>query len=222
MLPLIRFIHNVVAACAIILSVAAHAQVVSHAANVATPSLQVSGGQAAVHEGSDGPPVDAAYERASLRRLEAETRYFEAYYDHLQRMNRVTEGKFLWQDRASEVTLWLVVFIVLAGVSLAVFQLWIAFHRGGQITETSLELSASNFRVTSSVVGVIVLLISVAFLYLFLKEVYHVDMVDIQAGNEVGGAAERPLSPADFGLPAAGPPLNTQVGNSVRPGANGH
>ena len=43
---------------------------------------------------------------------------------------------------------------------------------------TSLEASSQNVKVTSSVVGVIVLIISLAFLYIYTKEIYTIRTVD--------------------------------------------
>jgi hypothetical protein len=145
--------------------------------------------------------------------LEAETAYAERYYKHLDRMNGITANKFIWQDRASEVTLWLVAFVVISGVCLAALQLWLAFFRGGEITDTTLEVSASNFRVTSSVVGIIILTISVAFLYLFLKEIYRIELIDLSSpgqpitrGQDANTSED--LTPSDFGLP---PPSSSKV-----------
>ena len=137
-----------------------------------------------------------------------ETKYRVVYYEHLDRMNQITEGKFVWQDRASEVTLWLVVFIVVAGVFLSFFQIWIAFHKGGKIGDTSIEASAQNFRVTSSVVGIIVLLISTGFLYLFLQHVYEIKVVDLRSPGDqpVTTAPPKPKTEADYHLPPSDAP----------------
>lgn len=151
------------------------------------------------------PPRAAVSSNLPTRRLEAETRYAESYYAHLARMNEITEGKFTWQDRASNVTLWLVVFVVVSGIGLSFFQIWIAFHRGPGpgTSDTTIEASATSFRVTSSVVGIVILIISTGFLYLFLKEVYDIKLLDITktTAQPVQGSAAGSLSPQDFGLP---------------------
>lgn len=157
-----------------------------------------------------GPEFAAASPQPS-----PEIKYRAAYYAHLDRMNHITEGKFVWQDRASEVTLWLVVFIVVSGVGLSFFQIWIAFHRGRQVGDTSIEASVQNFRVTSSVVGIIVLLISTGFLYLFLQHVYDIKVVDLRAPATQRAETVKPKTAADYGLPppdvaanATAPPAN--------------
>jgi hypothetical protein len=162
-------------------------------------------------------PATYARPRAPAPQQSPESIYRAAYYQHLDRMNQITEGKFVWQDRASEVTLWLVVFIVVAGVGLSFFQIWIAFHKDGKIGDTSIEASAQNFRVTSSVVGIIILLISTGFLYLFLQHVYEIKVVDLRAPGDQAApvALARPKTAADYGLPppdASAPPPSAANG----------
>jgi len=138
-------------------------------------------------------------------------------------MNEITEGKFTWQDLASNVTLWLVVFVVVAGVGLSFFQIWIAFHRGPAVasSDTTIEASATSFRVTSSVVGIVILIISTGFLYLFLKEVYDIKLVDITKST-AAPVREQIVpnpTPQDFGLPTptAGPPMPVKGVSQRRP-----
>jgi hypothetical protein len=170
-------------------------------------SAGIMKGSAAVQSAPIRSSANVTDRKAELemRRLEAETRYAEKYYEHLERLNKIAADKFVWQDRASEVILWLVAMVVIGGISLTAFQLWMAFGKAGAITETTLEASAKNFRVTSSVVGIIVLVISVSFLYLFLREVYHIEIVGVSGRDQPGAQSARntkSLEPADFGLPA--------------------
>ena len=74
----------------------------------------------------------------------------------------------------------MVVIVCLSGVLFSGYQLWKATAPapvGGSVDKsnadplaTNVELSWQNVRVTSSVIGLVVLVISVAYLYLFLKE----------------------------------------------------
>ena len=82
------------------------------------------------------------------------------------------EAVYNWQIFASNISLALVSLIVLAGVAFAGFQLWQASRLGQPQAESQLEVSASNFRITSSTVGVVVLALSFFFFYLFVKEIY--------------------------------------------------
>lgn len=136
-----------------------------------------------------GSPGAAAFEKYVAERNAVDQKYYRAYYDYLARINEVQINKFVWQDRASEVTLWLVVIVVVSGLAMSAFQLWIAFHRPDHSTDTTIDLSAQNFRVTSSVVGIVVLIISIGFLFLFLREVYNIKMVSIAEDPGSAGAA---------------------------------
>jgi hypothetical protein len=92
---------------------------------------------------------------------------------------------FVWQAKASEILIWVVVIVCLSGVVFSGYQLWRAtspktfdgstVKADGDPLATNVELSWQNVRVTSSVIGLVVLVISVAYLYLFLKEVYRID-----------------------------------------------
>jgi hypothetical protein len=78
---------------------------------------------------------------------------------------------------ASNVILALVVLVVVAGISFAGFQLWKSVSIAGVQETSDLEISASKVRVTSSVVGVVVLFISLAFLYIYTTEIYGVTVI---------------------------------------------
>lgn len=95
-----------------------------------------------------------------------------AYYDYQIRMMKAAEALYDWQQTASTVILILVVILVTAGVIFSGFQLWQAVKGGAPQASTELELSATRFHVTSSVVGILVLTISLAFSYLFITRVY--------------------------------------------------
>lgn len=177
------------------------------------PLSPVSSAASTTQAASAEDKREVAVEQASVRRIDAETRYAEAYYAHLAKMNEITEGKFVWQDRASNVTLWLVAFVVVSGVGLSFFQIWIAFHQppgaSAGTGDTTIEASATSFRVTSSVVGIVILVIATGFLYLFLKEVYDIKIIDItkatpapaESNSPSRGAIQAPISMEQFGLP---------------------
>lgn len=173
----------------------------SRPAHGATPVGPVSAGQSAAPTmdvpvaktltQSMGPGArDAAgFEKYVAERNAVDQKYYKAYYDYLTRINEVQINKFVWQDRASEVTLWLVVIVVVSGLAMSGFQLWIAFRRPDHSTDTTIDLSAQNFRVTSSVVGIVVLIISIGFLFLFLREVYDIKMVSSTEDSGPAGVA---------------------------------
>ena len=80
---------------------------------------------------------------------------------------------YRWEMFASNVMLWVTVVVVLCGLGFSGAQLWHAM-RIGQKTDGTWEISATGMRVTSSIVGVVVLAMSIAFVFLFLDRVYPV------------------------------------------------
>ncbi len=92
--------------------------------------------------------------------------------NHQKKELEIIKETFEWQGDASIVLLYLVVFIALIGIIFSGFQLWKAYKLSDPQPETTLEVSAGKIRITSSVVGIIILTISLGFMYLFLQEVY--------------------------------------------------
>jgi hypothetical protein len=90
------------------------------------------------------------------------------------------------QQFASSVVLFLVVMIVVSGILFAGFQLWKSVAVAGVQDSSDLELSASKVRVTSSVVGVTILVISLAFLYIYTKEIYVIHVIDASPQRLIG------------------------------------
>jgi len=86
---------------------------------------------------------------------------------------------FQRQGFASTVVLFLVVFVVLSGILLAAYQLWIAAKNGGPQSNSELEASASKVRITSSSVGLVVLTLSLLFLYLYVMEIFRISVIQV-------------------------------------------
>jgi hypothetical protein len=102
---------------------------------------------------------------------QAQTKYWLARYQHEQDLMNASKATLEWQLFASNVLLWVVILVVAAGVVYSGLQLAIAAKTGKQ-RDTSLEISAQRVRVTSSVVGIVVLALSLAFLLIFVNQVY--------------------------------------------------
>jgi hypothetical protein len=100
--------------------------------------------------------------------IELKKREFD-YYAHLMDVNIET---FHAQRIASYVILLLVFVVVTSGILFAGFQLWKSVSLAGVQASNDLEISAAKVRVTSSVVGIVVLAISLAFLFIYTREVY--------------------------------------------------
>jgi hypothetical protein len=125
----------------------------------------------------------------------AQDAYLEYFYDdYARKVAGIQLNAFMWQARASQVLLWIVVVVCLSGILFSGYQLWRAtaprsVSESGDKSNadplgTNVELSWQSVRVRSSVIGLVVLVISVAYLYLFLKEVYAIKVAsDLGAGS---------------------------------------
>jgi hypothetical protein len=118
---------------------------------------------------------------ASPASAELQQAYFEAKkkeYQYVTALMDANIAAFDAQRVASHVILSLVVLVVVSGTAFAGFQLWKSVTVGG-VQSSDLELSASRVRVTSSVVGVVVLTISLVFLYIYVHEIYQIRPVGV-------------------------------------------
>ncbi len=80
---------------------------------------------------------------------------------------------FQWQYISSIVIFFMVVFIV----SIGLFLSYLHFKndlKNGQTTNHELELNKAGLKINSSVIGLIILIISIAFLFLYLEYVYDI------------------------------------------------
>jgi hypothetical protein len=110
---------------------------------------------------------------AALRR--ALTAYYEyrvTGYEHRQRV-------FAWQLLSSRIIFVLVIFLVLVGVYFSWLQFRLAMKGGAPFADrpqdTTFEASTTGFKVSSPVLGVIILALSLAFFYLYLLYVYPIN-----------------------------------------------
>jgi hypothetical protein len=118
---------------------------------------------------------DQYRQRAELADQKVLNAYVEAKkreYDYYTRLMDVNIDIFHVQRIASYVVLFLVFIVVTSGVLFSGFQLWKSVSVAGVQASNDLEISAAKVRVTSSVVGIVVLAISLAFLFIYTREVY--------------------------------------------------
>lgn len=118
--------------------------------------------------------------------------YSHKYYTYLAEKAEINLEQFRWQRRASERLLWLVVIVVFSGVLFSGLQLW----RAGSIKDlggqSSIEIEARKIKITTSIVGILVLAISIIFFYFFLIEVYRVKIVDLSKSEVSPIILEKP------------------------------
>lgn len=111
----------------------------------------------------------------------AQQRAFRAYYDYRTEGFDHRRRVFEWQLLTSRIIFVLVVALVAIGI----FFSWLQFRRGlgphgdsGVKQETTtFEATAKGIKVTSPVLGVIILTISLAFFYLYLVYVYPIEEI---------------------------------------------
>ena len=95
-------------------------------------------------------------------------------YEYVTKVMELNIEAFNAQRWSAYAILFLVVVVVISGISFSGFQLWKSITVAGVQTSNELELSASKVRVTSSVVGIVVLMISLAFLYIYTMQIYQI------------------------------------------------
>ena len=86
-----------------------------------------------------------------------------------------------WNLNSSIIIFWTVIFLVLSGIAFAGIQFYIAMQAAKKTgvvkpeeTATQVEATVQGIKVSSPVLGVIILIISMLFFYLYLKYVYPV------------------------------------------------
>ncbi len=104
---------------------------------------------------------------------------FKAYYDYRVHGFEHRKGVFAWQLLSAKIIFVLVVALVLLGVYFSWMQFHAALRGNGKDgeTDTTVELGASGLKVSSPVLGVIILTLSLAFFYLYLVNVYPIEEI---------------------------------------------
>jgi hypothetical protein len=115
-----------------------------------------------------------------------------AYYDYRLNGYQYRARVFEWQLSSSRMIFFIVVLLVFAGIYFAAVQFHVAMHTArksaaapnqapasneGIPLATQLEISAKGIVVNSSILGVIILVLSLAFFYLYLVYVYPINDV---------------------------------------------
>ncbi len=115
----------------------------------------------------------------------------------------VRKAAFINQQKQTTVLLWMVVAITLSGVILAGVQL-IASYRLAFAGKTGIEIASdlniekTRLSVKSSVTGVVILSISLAFFYIFVHEVYLIREQNVVVHPQVNSIAGTPDLTADW------------------------
>ena len=118
------------------------------------------------------------------------------FFDHQQHLREHTMAALSWQLRAAYFVTFVVVGVVGLGIYLSIVEVRAALKAGpkdirhevlaqesGATVRDKIELTVSlqKLQVTSAVTGVAILVLSLGFLYLFVKEVFELDPQDFSA-----------------------------------------
>lgn len=120
------------------------------------------------------PEVLKSYVDLQKRQYEIQKQLQDIHFKYVQQIFDRNIRALRGQLQAYTVLLVLVSLVVVAGTAFSGYQLWKGSP--GQ-NETDVEVSTSKLRITSSVIGLVVLVVSVVFLYIYIKEIYRVQMV---------------------------------------------
>lgn len=109
-------------------------------------------------------------DEATRRSIQTAVRGF---YDYRTEAFDYRMSVFRWQHVSTQI----IFFVVIAVVAVGLYFSWLQFHasedKAGMGT-TSIEAGKSGFKISSPVLGVIILTLSLAFFYLYLIHVYPV------------------------------------------------
>lgn len=103
---------------------------------------------------------------------------WQNYYSYMSHGYKHRKNVFVWQLLSSKIIFFVVIFLVLAGLYFAWLQFMHVINNrvGGKTVaeelQTELTASGKEIKVSSPVLGVILLLISLMFFFLYLKYVY--------------------------------------------------
>jgi len=100
------------------------------------------------------------------------------YFTHIMESNRHQRRVFQWQLFSSKIIFVIVLVLVAAGIYFAAVQFHHGLRSGRTGTDsTEIEASLKGIKVSSPVLGVIILTLSLAFFYLYLVYVYPIEFV---------------------------------------------
>lgn len=121
--------------------------------------------------------VDPAVAKAANEALIA---YYQTYKMSLRayEAERAQSSEAIrWQMTTARIVFTLVILIVASGVAFCWAQFWLSRRTTDSHSVADVELSATGVKVSSPVLGVVVLALSLAFFYLYLQFVYPIHVI---------------------------------------------
>jgi hypothetical protein len=133
-------------------------------------SLAQAEADAAAQEQINIPTVR---EPDNSRVSQAQADYNEAYWKYQREVIDHTRKVYAWQHISSIIIFYVVIFLVLMGVLFSWLQFKAASFKGDS---EELDASMKGVKITSSTLGVVILVLSMCFFYLYLRYVYPINM----------------------------------------------
>ncbi|MGC1300604.1 MAG: hypothetical protein WA869_36715 [Alloacidobacterium sp.] len=112
-------------------------------------------------------------EPVNSRVSQAQADYNEAYWKYQREVIDHTRKVYAWQHISSIIIFYVVIFLVLMGVLFSWLQFKAAAFKG---ESEELDASMKGVKITSSTLGVVILVLSMCFFYLYLRYVYPINM----------------------------------------------
>lgn len=124
------------------------------------------------------PPADGPLQMTDTVKAIYEDALY-AYYEYQVTGFEHRRNVFDWQLYSSKIIFWCVLFLVFSGICFSGIQFYRSIKTGPQEgagptggSATEFEATAKGIKITSPVLGVIILVISLVFFYLYLVYVY--------------------------------------------------
>ena len=140
---------------------------------VADPLAQIEAASAAAADHPEGN-VEAPGSNTDKAQADYNREYWLYQRDVLNHSRKV----YAWQHISSIIIFFVVIFLVLVGVVFSWLQFKAAAYKG---ESEALDASMQGVKITSSTLGVIILVLSMCFFYLYLRYVYPVNVNDASA-----------------------------------------
>jgi len=141
--------------------------------------------------------VTQAVDPLLSERLQLQKQYDKASNDYYVWNCAYKRNIFKFQYISGIIIFIVVLIVVFTGLVFSAWQFYITMSQlpkkntGKQEAATNIELSASGLKVTSSVLGVIIIALSLAFFYLYLAYVYPISAVSLEKKPEVVISAKK-------------------------------
>jgi hypothetical protein len=139
-----------------------------------------------VRRASGSKPTQRLHEVWAMNPASDPTADYASHYyrEFLPALAQNTVAALAWQLAVNKWLLILVIFLTLCGVALAGVQLYWSRSILDKVKNVG-EVGSAGIKVTSPFVGLLILVVSFGFFYLYVKEVYKLDFVHLDAPSAV-------------------------------------